>query len=520
MDKSLPWSADLGNGKYKNPILYADYSDPDVVRVKDDYFLVASSFNMSPGLPILHSKDLVNWRIINHVTDTFPDVSYDRVRHGDGLWAPSIRYHDGWFWVFVGCPDEGIFMSKTRDPFSDWSTLHLVKKASGWIDPCPFWDDDGKAYLVHAFARSRIGFKHLLQLCEMSRDGQHLLSDGVIIFNGEQDHPTIEGPKVYKRNGYYYIFAPAGGVEHGWQTILRSKNIKGPFEDKKVLHQGLTKTNGPHQGGWVDTESGQDWFIHFQDKAAYGRITHLQPMKWGDDEWPKIGEQIDESGIGIPVDEWEKPNTGKYYQIEAPQMSDQFTGNKLGLQWQWRANQKKEWYQLNEGYLTLFAKEQPLGIHTLYDTPQILTQKVPAPSCTVSLKVDFQPEKIGDTFAFVLLGYTYHSLIVVKEEYSTSLYYVRGDSKEKVKKENREKIAEVDDTSELHFKLLIQNEATCQFYFSEGNHNGFKPIGDVFVAEEGHWIGSQIGISCFHEKEVQGEGGRANISQFSIESLE
>src|SRR5690606_25861457 len=263
------WQADLENGLYQNPILHADYSDPDVIRVGKDYYMVSSSFHMSPCLPVLHSTDLVNWKIINHVADKLPFESYDKPRHGDGVWAPSLRYHDGKFWVFFGAPDEGIFMSTAEEPAGEWTPLHLVKKTKGWIDTCPFWDDDGQAYLVSAFARSRIGFKSILHISRMKPDGTELLDEGIHVFDGNENHPTIEGPKLYKRNGYYYIFAPAGGVATGWQTILRSKNIFGPYEDKIVLHQGNSKINGPHQGGWVDTETGESWFLHFQDKGAY-----------------------------------------------------------------------------------------------------------------------------------------------------------------------------------------------------------------------------------------------------------
>ncbi|MCB0629654.1 MAG: glycoside hydrolase 43 family protein, partial [Lewinella sp.] len=275
------YQPDLGNGKYKNPIIHADYSDPDVVRVGDDFFMVASSFNCVPGLPLLHSKDLVNWSIINNVIQKLePAEAFDQPQHGNGVWAPSIRYHAGWYYVFYGDPDYGIYMCRTRNPWGEWEPPHLVRAAKGWIDACPFWDDDGNAYLVHAFAGSRAAIKSILVLHKMSIDGTVLLDDGVLVFDGHKDHPTIEGPKMYKRNGYYYIFAPGGGVEFGWQTVLRSRNIYGPYEDKIVLSQNDTDINGPHQGAWIDTPNGESWFVHFQDKRAYGRITHLQPAEW------------------------------------------------------------------------------------------------------------------------------------------------------------------------------------------------------------------------------------------------
>ena len=223
---------------YTNPILYADYSDPDVIRVNDDYFMIASSFCNTPAVPLLHSKDLVNWKVVNYLMDNLPFNYYDVPRHGLGVWAPALRFHEGIYYAFIPFPDEGILMCKTTDPFGKWDDPVIVKRACGWIDPCPFFDDDGSVYMVNGFARSRWGFKSILGLSKLSPDCTKVLDDGELIFDGRKTQPTIEGPKLYKRNGYYYIFAPAGGVKVGWQTVLRSKNIYGPYEEKIVMAQG------------------------------------------------------------------------------------------------------------------------------------------------------------------------------------------------------------------------------------------------------------------------------------------
>mgnify|MGYP000301143089 len=152
------WIADQGDGTYTNPILYTDYSDPDAIRVGEDYFMIASSFCNTPAVPLLHSKDLVNWKVINYIMDKLPFEYYDKPVHGCGTWAPAIRFHEGTYYVFIPMPDEGIMMCKTTDPWGKWSEPAYVRKVVGWIDPCPFWDEDGKAYMVTAFARSRIGF--------------------------------------------------------------------------------------------------------------------------------------------------------------------------------------------------------------------------------------------------------------------------------------------------------------------------------------------------------------------------
>ena len=201
--------------------------------------------------------------------------------------------------------------SYTNRGETEWSEPVNIRPGAGWIDPCPFWDDDGNAYLVAGVAKSRIGYKSVLHIVRMRPDGMGIFGDEVKIFDGnENDQITIEGPKMYKRNGYYYIFAPAGGVKTGWQTILRSKNPFGPYEYKVVLRQGDSLVNGPHQGAWVDTITGEDWFLHFQDVYAGGRIVHLQPMHWEND-WPVIGVNKPGNDYGEPVMEYKKPDIGK-----------------------------------------------------------------------------------------------------------------------------------------------------------------------------------------------------------------
>src|SRR5690606_5555549 len=199
------------------------------------------SFNCVPGLPVLHSKDLVNWNLIGYALNRLmPEEFFSKPQHGKGVWAPCIRYHNNEFYIFYPDPDFGIYMVKAKQPTGPWSEPVLVKSGRGLIDPSPLWDDDGKAYLVHAFAGSRAGIKSLLVIQSMSPDGTAVMNDEVMIIDGHDDQPTVEGPKFYKRNGYYYVFAPAGGVPTGWQLILRSKNVLGPYEQKIVLEQGST----------------------------------------------------------------------------------------------------------------------------------------------------------------------------------------------------------------------------------------------------------------------------------------
>ena len=278
---SQVWNPDNGNGTYTNPVIYADYSDPDVVAVGNDYYLTASSFNCIPGLPILHSKDLVNWEIIGYaLQEQEPKELFDKPQHGKGVWAPAIRYHNGEFYIYWGDPDHGIFMVKTKDPRGIWEKPVCVLAGKGMIDTCPLWDEDGRCYLVNGWAGSRAGFNSVLTIRELSADGTKVIGKPRIVFDGGQKNHTTEGPKFYKRDGYYWIMCPAGGVQMGWQLAMRSKNVYGPYEAKMVMAQGKTKINGPHQGAWVHTSQGEDWFLHFNDKYAYGRVIFLQPVNW------------------------------------------------------------------------------------------------------------------------------------------------------------------------------------------------------------------------------------------------
>ncbi|WP_456867987.1 glycoside hydrolase family 43 protein [Galbibacter sp. BG1] len=520
--KSKVWVADQGDGTYKNPILYADYSDPDVVRVGDDYFMTASSFNCAPGLPILHSKDMVNWKLINYaLPEQVPVDHFSVPQHGNGVWAPSIRYHNNEVYIYWGDPDFGIYMVKTKDPFGEWEAPVLVMEAKGAIDPSPLWDDNGKAYIVHAWAGSRAGVKSLLTVHEMNADGTKVLDSGKHVFDGHENHPTVEGSKFYKRNGYYYIFAPAGGVATGWQLILRSKDVYGPYEEKVVLEQGSTKINGPHQGAWVDTPNGESWFYHFQDVDAYGRIVHLQPMSWKND-WPVMGEDYDKNGIGEPVAIHKKPNVGKSYSIVTPVETDEFDMDELGLQWQWQANPNVLWNAQfrNTDYLRLFSIKVPEESPNLWMVPNLLLQKFPAPNFSASTKVKLFPEEAesGKSAGLIIMGMDYATLTISldKEGYYITQTEALGAIKGNAENENaKERIK----SNEVYFKVTVTApDATCQFSYSENGRN-YKKIGKPFKAQPGKWIGAKVGIFSVSTQEAK-RGGYADFDWFKVEPNE
>lgn len=511
---SKVWVADNGDGTYKNPIINADYSDPDAIRVGDDYYLISSSFNHAPGLPILHSKDLVNWTIIGHALQKQPPYDhFSKPQHGNGVWAPAIRYHNHEFYIYYPDPDFGIYLTKAKNILGPWSEPVLVQAGKGLIDPCPLWDDDGNVYLVHAFAGSRAGIKSVIVVEKLNADGTKVINDGVIVYDGHEKDPTIEGPKFYKRNGYYYIFAPAGGVTSGWQVVLRSKNIYGPYERKVVMNQGTTTTNGPHQGAWVTTQTGEDWFIHFQDKGAYGRVVHLEPMKWTNN-WPVIGEDKNGDGIGEPVLIYKKPNVGKTFPLKTPQESDEFNDTKMGLQWQWQANPKLTWSFLTGNSLRLYSYKIPDSAKNYWEVPNILTQKFPAEEFTVTTKCDFNPRLDGEKTGFIIMGTDYAYLALTKKRDGIYLSFVECKQADKGRLEN-EKVIEKISSSPIYFRVKVSAGAKCQFSYSADGLS-FTNAGEIFTAQPGRWVGATVGLFCTRTIQTN-DSGYADFDWFRID---
>ncbi len=503
------WTPDLGNGKYKNPVIFADYSDPDVIRVNDDFYMVASSFNCMPGVPVLHSKDLVNWKIIGHVYERLPLEKFDKPVHGEGSWAPSIRYHNDMFYVYFCTPQDGLFMATAKNPAGPWKLNHIVK-VELWEDPCPLWDDDGNAYLVRSKLRADILYIH-----RMSKDGKEILDNGKVIYDNVDKQPTIEGPKFLKKDGYYYILAPAGGVPRGWQTVLRSKNIYGPYEDKIVLHKGNTDINGPHQGGLVELKSGRWWFSHFQDRGTYGRIVHLQPVHW-EDGWPLMGVDINNDGIGEPVMEYEKPDVGQNYPACIPQTTDEFDSKKLGLQWQWHANPRKEWYSLsaNSGQMRLFAVKNMTQNGNLWFVPNLLLQKFPAPSFTVTTKINFKPDLNGDRTGLVIMGRQWAFIALTKTENGLQLGMFEGTYFQGY--DRTEQIESVDIKQDNCFlRVNVDDRANCTFSYSLDGED-YKTIGQEFSARAGTWIGAKVGLFCVNPN-IADSKGYADFDWFRFE---
>ena len=526
--RSEVWVSDEGNGMYRNPVLHADYSDPDVCAVGEDYFLTASSFNCTPGLPILHSKDLVNWKIVNYALKKVePGEYYNEARHGKGVWAPSIRFHEGMYYIYWGDPDFGIFMVKTRDPYGEWDKPVLVKAGKGMIDPCPLWDDDGRVYLAHAWAGSRAKFNSVLTVCEMNKEGTAVISDPVLVFDGNDGvNHTIEGAKFYKRNGFYYLFAPAGGVVSGWQLVMRSKDVYGPYEARIVMAQGKTDINGPHQGGWVDTPAGESWFLHFQDKGAYGRVLHLNPMKWVND-WPVIGVDKDGDGCGDPVSRYRKPKTDKTYPIETPVESDEFDTRKLGLQWEWHANYQDVFgFTTNMGYARIYGHELSPHFKNFWEVSNLLMQKFPAEEFTATAKLKVSAKDDGQLSGLIIMGLDYSWIGVEKQGEKFLLKQAVCKDAEQGNLEQVSTLAVLEPSRkfeaglfpnyerEIYIRVHVDKGAYCRFsYRLEGRK--FTEAGTLFKARQGKWIGAKVGMFSVtpHGK----ERGWLDVDWFRVE---
>ena len=497
MNKEVLWKSDMGNGMFRNPILYIDYSDPDVIRVNDKYYMTASSFNYTPGLPILESEDLVNWKLVQYAVNRIENPVYEMPQHSKGVWAPAIRYHEGWFYIYYGMPDEGIFMVRTTDPCGEWESPVLVLEGKGLIDPCPIWDEDGKAYIVHGYAKSRIGFNSYLGIFEISIDGKNAVSEDHLIFNGSRTQVTIEGPKIYKREGFYYIFAPAGGVVVGWQTVLRSKNIYGPYEEKIVMRQGNTPINGPHQGALVDTPYGEEWFIHFQDRGAYGRVTHLQPVVW-ENGWPIIGKKVEGRDWGEPYLFYKKP-TLPQKEIIYSQASDEFDKEELELQWQWTGNYKKSFYSLTDrkGWLRLYSQnpsqKEPV---VLWNCANILTQKIVTPQFTAETELDLSHLGEKEQAGLIIMGGQYAWLGVRIRNGERNLVFARSfDQGQEKQEEIVQKFPLLETCSSLKLRVKIEEKENVRAYFSFSiDGEIFEEITTAFIMSSHTWVGSRTGL--------------------------
>ena len=507
--KSEVWCPDKGDGTYTNPVINADYSAPDVCvgPSGEDYYLTASSFQCIPGLPILHSRDLVNWQIVGYAIKDKLYAGhreliehYNTVQHGNGVWAPSIRYHDGQYYIYWGDPDYGVFMVKTLngDPAGEWTDPLLVIEGKGYIDTTPLWDEDGRCYLVNGWANSRAKFASVLTVRELSADGTRAIGQPVIVFDGNgTENRTCEGPKFYKRDGWYWIMCPAGGVPTGFQLAMRSKSPYGPYEHKVVLQQGKTHINGPHQGGWVHTKYGEDWFLHFQDKEAYGRVVHLNPVDWTTG-WPIMGKK------GEPVTTYRKPKANGQLPTANPAESDEFNSPIMGKQWQWQANYDEKFgVPTAFGTFRIYNYKLPEDANNLWLVPNMLLQKTPADEFTVTTELRFTSKADGQLGGLIMMGLDYQALVVKRVGQEFQLLKLTCHQADKGTPQKEELITTLKPTAEdktdykpgIHediYLMMKVKESQVKFLWSLDGRT-YKSCSDAFKMREGKWIGAKFG---------------------------
>ena len=507
--KSEVWCPDKGDGTYTNPVINADYSDPDICvgPSGEDYYLTASSFQCIPGLPILHSRDLVNWQIVGYAIKDKLYAGhreliehYNTVQHGNGVWAPSIRYHDGQYYIYWGDPDYGVFMVKTLngDPAGEWTDPLLVIEGKGYIDTTPLWDEDGRCYLVNGWANSRAKFASVLTVRELSADGTRAIGQPVIVFDGNgTENRTCEGPKFYKRDGWYWIMCPAGGVPTGFQLAMRSKSPYGPYEHKVVLQQGKTHINGPHQGGWVHTKYGEDWFLHFQDKEAYGRVVHLNPVDWTTG-WPIMGKK------GEPVTTYRKPKANGQLPTANPAESDEFNSPVMGKQWQWQANYDEKFgVPTAFGTFRIYNYKLPEDANNLWLVPNMLLQKTPADEFTVTTKLRFTSKADGQLGGLIMMGLDYQALVVKRVGQEFQLLKLTCHQADKGTPQEEELITTLKPTAEdktdykpgIHediYLMMKVKDSQVKFLWSLDGRT-YKSCSDAFKMREGKWIGAKFG---------------------------
>ena len=504
---------------FVNPVLPYDYSDPDVIRVGDTYLMTSSSFNNVPGLQILASKDLVHWEIVDaairHRLPGYQDG--DRVL-GNFVWAPSIREHDGRLYIFYGDPDRGIYCLRSKQIINhksenslannrssearkeiinfplEWEQPVLVMEGKGLIDPCPLWDEDGRVWLCHALAGSRAGLKSVLLMAELNSDALSVKTPSRIIFDGHAEHPTCEGPKLYKRNGYYYIMHPAGGVKTGWQVVQRSKHIYGPYELIVTLAQGKTVVNGPHQGAWVETPQGESWFFHFQDVGVAGRIVHLQPVRWVND-WPEMG--LNGEPVGKMLNsQFTIHNSLPSYANFARR--DEFDKQELALDWQWAGGYiDPKWYfcDVANSLLRLFSAPRNEEL-----MPNMLLQKIPAVAFTATARVRFVPNKNkkmqgAEQAGMIVFGRQHFILDVpVMDEW-------------------------------CYLRLVMNDKQQGQFFVGRQTAHAdrvqskdiqWEKVGEPFQAVAGHWTGAQVGLFCTRDNRTFNDAGWMDVDWFEI----
>lgn len=526
---------DQGDCTFRNPVIAADYSDPDPVRVGNDYYMVASTFESYPGVTILHSKDLVNWETIGAALQDLVSVdsaySVKRMeRYNGGVYAPTISYHKGTFYIYVNLYTDGFYVATATDPAGEWKSQFVKDKhgrplrVTRWSDPCPFWDEDGKAYLVSSHPGRQYWYSYIFQ---MSEDGTTLLDadsaymdkknflyqypDGGTVIS---PYHSSEGNRVFKRNGYYYLqhieFTNQGQGEGTY--IFRSRNLYGTLPDgtpgepgrpgkyeifavEKVKSRDSLRV--PGQGGYVETADGRwFWIGQFTREYSCGRPPHLLPVTWIDD-WPVIGVDIKDMKGQMA---WQLPKPIAGFPITLPQGSDEFNSSELGRQWMWNHVPDNDKWSLTErmGYLRLYASPTVSGKGFFKAGNTINQRYMRSDSASVSVKIETggmaEGQKAG--LAHFNGGKNYAFLALVKQENEFRLEFEMDG--ETVKGRTLPL-----DVSSVYLRTYMDMDNKAYFQYSVDGVT-FRNCGNVYLMKSGNFRGDMIGLFTYNDLESKG----------------
>ncbi|MBC7783051.1 MAG: glycoside hydrolase 43 family protein [Burkholderiales bacterium] len=517
---AAPWG-DQGDGTYKNPILPGDFSDPDVIRVGDDYYLITSTFQYSPGMAVMHSKDMVSWRFIGHCVDDLtqigPELNWDRMnRYNRGIYAGALRHHDGKFWMFFTTMDEGVFMTTATNPAGPWSPLHKVSDIKNRDDPCPIWTDDGKAYLL----LSTPGRDWWTYLHPMSPDGKTIDIPGGIVLD---KHHGSEGNKIWKIGDMYYLFhnqIDGGGNRTG--AFMRSKNIEGPYEKQLFLQgAGADREREPNQGGLIEMPGGKWVFLTHHGRGGYydGRVVSLLPVEWKDG-WPVPGKPIGGKTPHAGSVLWQAPKPLNGIAAASPQSDDDFSDAKLGPQWEWNYQPRKDKWSLTErpGFLRLHAFK-PLSPGNLRKAGNTLTQRIMGTSGGV-ITAQFDVSHLADGQQAGLCHFSdlWCMVGIVQKDGKRSVYHnlkSRVKNAETGKDEDKITITEgpAVTADRVWLRSVVDDKGIAQTQFSLDGKT-YVPIGSPHQLRWSDYRGDRIGLFSFNDDT---DAGYVDINTFTYD---
>ena len=483
--KCQKYHSDNGDGTFTNPVIPADFPDPDVIRVGDTYYMVTTTMFIFPGVTILKSQDLVNWEYCCNAVSRFdfsPCYNLDGCnRYGHGQWATSLRYHNGTFYLLFITLDEGGFLCSATKAEGPWEIKQLSK---GFYDPGLFFDDGGRIYVAHGYGK--------IYMTELDKNFAPISKDSLVYTGDIRD--GLEGTHVYKINGYYYLYCTYGGVD-GIQVTLRSQNIYGPYEQKVAIRDTMPGvTYGVHQGALIQTQAGEWWTMLFVDSGPFGRFPSLQPVTWVDG-WPIVG--VDGKGVVT----YRKPDVGKQPPIKSLPTSDEFKDKILGMQWGWNHNPDDARWSLTQrpGYLRLVTGKV---VASLPEARNMLTQRIFAcydqtvPTIGIT-KMEVGKMKDGDIAGLAVFQNPYAFIAVKQENGNRTLIMVN----------NGVTIAETPMKGKKVFLRAIASNSTknASFDYSYDNRE-FIQLGNELLMEFSLKIftGNKFGLFNYATKESGG----------------